>query len=460
MIKKMRIFKVLCMSFLIVSVMSLSADAKDKKYKNGSLYSGEWKKGKPNGQGVMTYPNGVVYVGTWYDGQPMGEGKITTKEKKFEGSFTPVIENEIIIDFKPETGTYSVNGIVMTGDWGINSFFNGEVKGNDFLYKGTLDGIDASDGNVEYKENSHGFVNGVINGVMTKSYLVDYPAYYNGTISDRNFIGEINGKELSTDIREFNVSVDSSGKMKGKAVTKDLLHYDGEMKNGKLNGNGKLYSDYIEYEGIWEDGILIDGTGVENFNDSGVLKKYEYTISDGIIFYTTEDDVRLKLGLYTSANPLHGLVEVKVDTLRKAQEEAIRERERKAQIQAEMEKTAKEIDNKYLGMKFMGKGGFLTGEETGLVNALFGSSIDIEYTVSFMPGGKVTVYQNFKSRSSDPMIMAMSAGLAENSVKTYKAKLDGDRIVLGDSGLYVKVSTDKKSLRISDSNISYILKII
>ena len=33
------------------------------------VYKGEWKNGKPNGLGVMTYPDGHKYVGEWKNGR-------------------------------------------------------------------------------------------------------------------------------------------------------------------------------------------------------------------------------------------------------------------------------------------------------------------------------------------------------------------------------------------------------
>ena len=38
------------------------------------VYKGEWKNGKPNGLGVMTYPDGHKYVGEFKDGTPNGYG--------------------------------------------------------------------------------------------------------------------------------------------------------------------------------------------------------------------------------------------------------------------------------------------------------------------------------------------------------------------------------------------------
>lgn len=38
------------------------------------MYSGSWKHGKKNGEGVFTFSNGNVYSGSWKDDEPNGEG--------------------------------------------------------------------------------------------------------------------------------------------------------------------------------------------------------------------------------------------------------------------------------------------------------------------------------------------------------------------------------------------------
>ena len=35
------------------------------EYANGRIYVGEWKKGKRDGQGILSYPDGGVRKGIW-----------------------------------------------------------------------------------------------------------------------------------------------------------------------------------------------------------------------------------------------------------------------------------------------------------------------------------------------------------------------------------------------------------
>ena len=44
---------------------------------NGDLYDGEWREGKPNGQGIQTFASGEKYTGTWKDGKYEGPGTIS-----------------------------------------------------------------------------------------------------------------------------------------------------------------------------------------------------------------------------------------------------------------------------------------------------------------------------------------------------------------------------------------------
>ena len=44
--------------------------------RKGDIHFGEWKNGKPNGQGTLTFANGGKYVGEWLDGSRHGQGVV------------------------------------------------------------------------------------------------------------------------------------------------------------------------------------------------------------------------------------------------------------------------------------------------------------------------------------------------------------------------------------------------
>jgi hypothetical protein len=49
----------------------------EARFSNGDSYQGEWKNGKPDGVGTMTYMLGGSYAGEWKDGQRDGKGVMT-----------------------------------------------------------------------------------------------------------------------------------------------------------------------------------------------------------------------------------------------------------------------------------------------------------------------------------------------------------------------------------------------
>ena len=64
---------------------------------DGTKYVGEWKKGKPNGQGTKSYANGDNYVGEFRDGKTRGKGTYTyANGDKTSGEFTQIIQPFLI----------------------------------------------------------------------------------------------------------------------------------------------------------------------------------------------------------------------------------------------------------------------------------------------------------------------------------------------------------------------------
>ncbi len=46
-------------------------------YHNKSSYSGNWEKGRQEGQGTFIFPNGESYIGFWQSGKMHGKGTYT-----------------------------------------------------------------------------------------------------------------------------------------------------------------------------------------------------------------------------------------------------------------------------------------------------------------------------------------------------------------------------------------------
>ena len=80
---------------------------------NDGKYVGEYKDGKPNGQGTLTLSDGTKYVGEFKDGNQNGQGTYTWSDgRKYVGEWK---------DGKPWNGTeYDKNGNV------TSKFVNGK----------------------------------------------------------------------------------------------------------------------------------------------------------------------------------------------------------------------------------------------------------------------------------------------------------------------------------------------
>lgn len=204
------------------------------KYKDGSVYDGEWKNGKYDGEGVFScleytykgnflnnYPNGngsilfydySSYVGSWKDGMANGQGVM-----KFSNG--DVYNGEWLSNEFNGNGTYMFS----TGDIYIGGFANG-LQSGDGMYMGK---------NFSY---SGGWEEGWINGFGTIEYE-------NGEVYEGNFV---ENQKYGYGKYSFN-----SGNV-----------YEGEFVDDKINGLGTFYfSDGSIYEGEFEDGkICGDGT--------------------------------------------------------------------------------------------------------------------------------------------------------------------------------------------------------
>jgi hypothetical protein len=44
------------------------------KYPDGAKYTGSWRNGQPDGQGLKVLPDGTQYTGEWVDGKANGQG--------------------------------------------------------------------------------------------------------------------------------------------------------------------------------------------------------------------------------------------------------------------------------------------------------------------------------------------------------------------------------------------------
>ena len=153
--------------------------AKEKRFANGDYYVGEWKKGKPNGHGIMTYAdkseydgnwsrgvregegrieysNGIIYSGIWSNDTIVGDGYVKIAEKTFTGKFSPEFNTSGNLNgFSPIEGQLSTGEIIWRGNWSAPNVFSGTIENDETFFTGdimTLDTDFVQKGRMTFKD--------------------------------------------------------------------------------------------------------------------------------------------------------------------------------------------------------------------------------------------------------------------------------------------------------------------
>jgi len=248
-----------------VSAMKLY-EGTGKRYENGKLvYSGRFKKGKPEGSGMEYWNAKIIYEGAFVDGKRHGQGKEYAKDDDsvimFEGWWKAGLKHGYGITNKNKSGVwlkgeFSDAGQLHKGRVYCESkvytmmgklLYEGGLK--DRVYHGSGKEYDASN-NLVYEGD---FEDGVRQGegkLFEKGRLV--------------FEGGLEGGEKTGNGKEY-ITVWNS-KLR-KAIPR--LVFDGWFLNGKRNGSGTEYRKDAKkiYEGNFVNGLR-HGDGVE-FLSSG-----------------------------------------------------------------------------------------------------------------------------------------------------------------------------------------------
>lgn len=218
--------KILFLLPLIFALLvSGTVEAKKKKYPNGDYYEGEWKNGKPHGNGKMIFSNGSSYDGIWDNGkivQGSAEIKLYDDNQVFRGNLS-ALEGTFISGYYFSGFDYNNNSLIMEGDFleEMSTFFSGK-----FTLK-TLENV---------------FV------------------FYGSISNDGKFNGKMNYMQ--------NQYTDLTAK------------YDGGLDNILRSGNGDLsFSKYeMKISGFWSDDMLMQGSG--SFVYDGTLCNFNIKQSD------------------------------------------------------------------------------------------------------------------------------------------------------------------------------------
>ena len=83
---KVALSKILFFPAIFITILCISlniiAKTKTKKYKDGSVYVGEWKSGIPQGNGTLTLKDGTTITGCWEKGSFDGYGSWGAEKHK------------------------------------------------------------------------------------------------------------------------------------------------------------------------------------------------------------------------------------------------------------------------------------------------------------------------------------------------------------------------------------------
>ena len=184
---------------------------------NGDYFIGDFKNGQANGYGKYFHHDGTIYEGDWSDDQPNGKGK----EVFMDGSFKGIFKN----------GT-KIKGIFQ---WNDGSFYEGEIKNNNF----------EGNGKFHWKEGRE-YIGEWLSGKMHGNGVMSY-------LDGSKYEGEfVKGKREGYGIYKWN----------------ENKFYKGGWLNGKQHGNGFYYNKGKGINGRWQCGTLLNEISEEKNNNS------------------------------------------------------------------------------------------------------------------------------------------------------------------------------------------------
>jgi hypothetical protein len=128
-------------------------------------YDGEWREGKPHGEGSEVIQNSITYTGQFVNGKKEGKGTMVYKDNtRYEGEF----KNNEIEGF----GVYKTNAHQWTGTW-KKGYLEGEGEQISFGQEDEEE-PDSISGNSTYKG---GFKCGQKNGMGTYTWGTEFSEY-------------------------------------------------------------------------------------------------------------------------------------------------------------------------------------------------------------------------------------------------------------------------------------------
>lgn len=244
-------------------------------FKDGSVYTGEWKDDKMHGKGKLKSNQiveisgdkvknrrGVEYNGKWVEGKLQGMGRAKDIGIDYDGNF---------VDGRIESkGTLIYSGSVKwtyVGEWK-----NFKFQGRGILMKEYDRNPTYGYGDTKYEGF---FVDGKRNG---KGILETNGAVYEGVWSDDN----LNGAGIYTKGEVKYIGNFRNGFKSGYGTeTNEKESYKGEWKGGNMNGKGEyIWKNGDRYDGLWDGGsqsgkgVMYYGNG-DKFDGEWTGKRFE-----------------------------------------------------------------------------------------------------------------------------------------------------------------------------------------
>lgn len=283
------------------------------KYKDGSVYEGEWKNGKYEGEGVF-YNEVDSVIGEWIAGKLDGYAWYYSPEFYFEGDFTQGLPNGfgavLFADSSYYSGTFEngkksgygdlilPNNDSYFGDW-VNDLQDGYGSyyfANGDSYVGQWkNGLQHGEGT--YTSNEFTYIGNWEEGWINGEGRIDYKNgdYYEGNFveNQRYGVGAYHSATGNVYEGEF---VDGLYNGLGTYYFNDGSIYEGEFEDGKIKGDGTFYciidKDTLAITAFWDGNnfpkdVSILFSGGEIFEGSIVNGK----ISSNGSWYTTEGTV-------------------------------------------------------------------------------------------------------------------------------------------------------------------------
>ena len=209
------------------------------EYSDESVYDGEWRNGKRNGQGIYQSDE-TLYEGEWKDDIMNGKGKMTERNGD-------IYEGEFLDGKKHGKGT----SITYDGRKYVGDFVNGVIEGNGIL----------TDSSTKTRYEGQ-FKNGQIEGIGTYTYpsgSVYKGGFLQGFPNGDGILTEANGNTLEG-YRKRNKDTNKV-ELIGPVIytlTNGGI-YVGQWNNSKSNGPGKFTdSNGKVVAGNWVDGKLVE----------------------------------------------------------------------------------------------------------------------------------------------------------------------------------------------------------